>query len=136
MEFAKCFGFKVKSSSSSRKRIVAVDRDGSSCDDQKRSLTVTRFSWEEVERFTKDFSVVIGYGGFSTVYLAEKLSVAGCATLAAAVKVQSCCSERLNRAYKQELEILLHLRHPNIVKLLGHCDDRGMFMLALVYVCK
>ncbi|KAK4489242.1 hypothetical protein RD792_005039 [Penstemon davidsonii] len=94
----------------------------------------SRFSWDQIQRSTRNFSVVIGYGGFSTVYLADKIKLfKDSSTVAAAVKVQ-CSSERLNQAYKQELEILLHLNHPNIVKLLGHCDDREEGILIFEYV--
>ncbi|KAL1534750.1 non-specific serine/threonine protein kinase [Salvia divinorum] len=79
------------------------------------------YAWEEIRKFTMDFSTVIGYGGFSTVYLA-KLSD----SLTTAVKIQFRCTQRLNEAYKQELEILLRINHPYIVKLLGYCgEDRG-----------
>lgn len=85
---------------------------------------IIRFTWDEMERFTSNFSSVIGSGGFSTVYLAQfRDSTLG------AIKIHSSSSERLNRVYKQELEILLGLRHDNIVKLLGYCDDRGTTLL-------
>nr|DAD36057.1 TPA_asm: hypothetical protein HUJ06_006697 [Nelumbo nucifera] len=77
-----------------------------------------RFSWDEVERFTVNFSRVIGEGGFSTVYLAHFPN----STLGA-IKVHNN-SERLNRVFKQELEILLHIQHPHIIDLLGYCDER------------
>lgn len=76
-----------------------------------------------------EFSVVIGHGGFSTVYLAEFPD-----SSRAAVKMQ-CGSQRLSRrAYRQELEILRRLRHHTIVKLLGYCDDREEGILILEYV--
>lgn len=82
------------------------------------------FSWEEIEKFTVNFSFVIGCGGFSTVYLAKLPD-----SSTAAVKIQFRCSQRLNEAYEKELEILLRIKHPNIVKLLGHGDeDRGMLI--------
>ncbi|XP_047983886.1 probable receptor-like protein kinase At1g33260 [Salvia hispanica] len=76
------------------------------------------YAWEEIRKFTMDFASVIGYGGFSTVYLA-KLSNSS----TAAVKIQFRCTQRLNEAYKQELEILLRINHPYIVKLLGYCGE-------------
>lgn len=105
-------------------RVDFVDADGvvaslpSKSKKQKMGKLVT-FSREQIQKMTMDLSEVIGYGGFSMVYLAKcpKSSFAR-----AAVKIQ-CSSERLNEAYRQELEILLHLRHPNIVKLIGHCND-------------
>lgn len=71
---------------------------------------------------TGNFSRVIGEGGFSTVYLGFILH--GSCVGRVAVKVHRS-SERLHRAFKQELDVLMHVRHENIVKLLGYCDDRG-----------
>lgn len=92
---------------------TAVDTE-STC-----ATCVKKFSWEEIRKRSKNFSRVIGSGGFSTVYLA-RLPDSGLA----AVKIQSACTEMLARIHDQELQILLRLKHPNIVKLLGHCDDR------------
>ena len=75
-----------------------------------------QLSWPQVERMTGGFtSAVVGEGGFSTVYLA-RLSGA-----LAAVKVHRS-SERLHRVFRQELETLLRIRHPHIVRLLGFCE--------------
>nr|XP_043626472.1 probable receptor-like protein kinase At4g10390 [Erigeron canadensis] len=85
-------------------------------------ISVTnKFSWEEIRKRSKNFSKVIGSGGFSTVYLAR---LPESSSGLAAVKVQLACTERLARIYDQELQILLRLKHPNIVKYLGYCDDR------------
>jgi serine/threonine protein kinase len=84
-----------------------------------------QLSWAQVEAMTGGFtSAVVGEGGFSTVYLAR---LAGCL---AAVKVQRS-SERLRRAFRQELDALLRVRHPHIVRLLGFCDhsDGGALVL-------
>jgi hypothetical protein len=79
-----------------------------------------RFAWAEIESVTAGFSSrVIGQGGFSTVYLACLSS-----SRLGAVKVQRS-SERLHRAFRQELHVLLSLRHPHVVRLLGYCDERG-----------
>lgn len=89
-------------------------------------LAVRKFGWAEVEDMTESFSsAVIGEGGFSTVYLA-RLGEGGDPALGA-VKVHrsSSGSERLHRAFRQEMEVLLNLRHPHIVRLLGYCEDRG-----------
>ena len=87
----------------------------------KDSTAVARqLSWAQVEAMTGGFtSAVVGEGGFSTVYLAR---LAGSL---AAVKVHRR-SERLHRAFRQELDALLRVRHPHIVRLLAFCDQRGM----------
>ena len=87
-----------------------------------------RMAWAEVESATGAFSSrVIGHGGFSTVYLASLSSAR-----LAAVKVH-CSSERLHRAFRQELDVLLSLRHPHIVRLLGYCDERDEGVLVFEY---
>lgn len=86
--------------------------------------TRRRFTWGEVEKFTCNFSSVIGSGGFSTVYLAQFPN----SKALAAVKIHCSSSERLNRVFKQEMEILMGLEHDNIVKFLGYCDERGIFL--------
>ncbi|XP_052205610.1 salt tolerance receptor-like cytoplasmic kinase 1 [Diospyros lotus] len=91
--------------------------------DQKK---MRRFSWGEISDLTRP----IGSGGFSTVYLAQLPD-----STVGAVKIQNCSSERLRRAYGEELKILRRLRHDNIIKLLGHCDDRseeGVLVLEFV----
>jgi hypothetical protein len=79
-----------------------------------------RLSLAQVDAMTGGFtSAVVGEGGFSTVYLA-RLSGA-----LAAVKVHRS-SERLHRVFRQELDTLLRLRHPHIVRLLAFCDQQGV----------
>uniref|UniRef100_A0A5B7A582 Protein kinase domain-containing protein n=1 Tax=Davidia involucrata TaxID=16924 RepID=A0A5B7A582_DAVIN len=119
---AACFNFLRRK----RDRVAVIDEEvendsvGYNINDERKINYWRRFSWDEMERVTMNFSRVIGSGGFSTVYLAQ---FPDSSTNLAAVKIHSG-SERLNRVYKQELEILLSLHHQNIVKLLGYCDDR------------
>ncbi|XAR48832.1 Non-specific serine/threonine protein kinase [Bertholletia excelsa] len=88
-----------------------------------------RFEWDEVERIATNFSQVIGSGGFSTVYLARLPD-----STAGAIKIYSRSSERLNRIFKQELDILIRLRHDNIVKLLGYSDLQDEGAIVFEYV--
>ncbi|RCV46926.1 hypothetical protein SETIT_9G570300v2 [Setaria italica] len=86
-----------------------------------------QLSWAQVEAMTGGFtSAVVGEGGFSTVYLAR---LAGSL---AAVKVHRS-SERLHRAFRQELDALLRVRHPHIVRLLAFCDQRDEGVLVLEF---
>ncbi|XP_065006367.1 salt tolerance receptor-like cytoplasmic kinase 1 [Musa acuminata AAA Group] len=88
--------------------------------EKEKGTAVWRFGWAEIESLTGKFAAaaVIGEGGSSTVYLARL----GDASLGA-LKLHRP-SERLYRAFRQELDVLLRLRHPHIVRLLGYCDDR------------
>lgn len=104
--------------------VVCVNqRDGSrlgASNSKDGDFNFKEFTWEDMKRVTKNFSKVIGLGGFSTVYLARFPD-----STRGAVKVVhgSSSSERLRRIYEQELQILLRVRHPDIVSLLGYCDD-------------
>ncbi|KAF8780253.1 hypothetical protein HU200_001923 [Digitaria exilis] len=84
----------------------------------KEEESARQVSWAEVEAMTGGFtSAVVGEGGFSTVYLAR---LGGSL---AAVKVHRGSSERLHRAFRQELHALLRVgRHPHIVRLLAFSD--------------
>ncbi|CAL5015676.1 unnamed protein product [Urochloa decumbens] len=87
-----------------------------------------QLAWAEVEAATGGFSSrVVGRGGFSTVYLASLPS-----SRLGAVKV-SCSSERLRLAFRRELDVLLSLRHPHVVRLLGYCDERDEGVLVFEY---
>ncbi|CAD6209226.1 unnamed protein product [Miscanthus lutarioriparius] len=91
------------------------------------AATARQLSWAQVEAMTGGFtSAVVGEGGFSTVYLGR---LAGSL---AAVKVHRS-SERLQRAFRQELDALLRVRHPHIVRLLGFCDQRDEGVLVLEF---
>ncbi|KAJ1299137.1 hypothetical protein BS78_01G508700 [Paspalum vaginatum] len=91
------------------------------------AASARQLSWAQVEAMTGGFtSAVVGEGGFSTVYLAR---LAGSL---AAVKVHRS-SERLHRAFRQELDALLRVRHPHIVRLLGFCDQRDEGVLVLEF---
>ncbi|KAL4353410.1 hypothetical protein GQ457_06G038370 [Hibiscus cannabinus] len=89
---------------------------------------VKRFKWDEIKDSTKGFSRLIGQGGFSNVYLA-KLS----GSTLGAVKIH-VGNDRLNQVFKRELDILTRLRHDNIVKFLGYCDDQEEGAMVFEYV--
>ncbi|CAL9051618.1 unnamed protein product [Musa banksii] len=91
---------------------------------KEKSSAARRFGWAEIESVTGKFAphAVVGEGGSSTVYLACLPD-----SSLAALKLHRP-SERLHRAFRQELDVLLRLRHPHIVRLLGYCDDRGPYL--------
>ncbi|XP_030552320.1 probable receptor-like protein kinase At1g33260 isoform X1 [Rhodamnia argentea] len=109
-----------------------VGKSGANKSEGGDGCCAKKYRWEEVQGMTMEFSRAIGSGGFSTVYLATLDGSSECGL--AAVKVQCGFGERLSLAFKQELEILLRLRHENIVKLLGYCDDRDAGALVFEYV--
>lgn len=109
---------------------IFTSRETVEDNENKGENCVRKFSWDEIERLTNNFSKVIGSGGYSTVYLAQSPDSGHgfCA-----IKIHNG-SERLNRVFKQELDILLRLGHQSIVKLLGYCDDREEGALVFEYV--
>ncbi|MCD7464522.1 hypothetical protein HAX54_052932 [Datura stramonium] len=119
MAFLRCFGYKVRRAGGADVRIFAED-DKDDQLDRTMIAGVTRYTSNELKKFTMNFSNsnLIACGGFSRVYLAEFPD-----STRRAVKIMDCSSERLNRIYKQELDILVQIQHDNIVKLLDHCDD-------------
>ncbi|KAI4372150.1 hypothetical protein MLD38_010422 [Melastoma candidum] len=78
---------------------------------------------------TGGFSQVIGSGGFSTVYFGR---IGGSGQLCAVKVLRG--SERLKLVFRQELDILLRLRHPNIVRIVGCCDEREEGALVFEFV--
>lgn len=106
--FLKCVRFDVTPTITDKPTI----KEGSSA-----VTGVTRYSWDDVEALTSNFSRLIGSGGYSSIYMARLSSSAK-----AALKVH-VSSHRLYKIFKLELDILLRLQHPNIVKLLGYFDD-------------
>ncbi|KAJ4746825.1 Leucine-rich repeat protein kinase family protein [Rhynchospora pubera] len=93
-----------------------------------KKLIARRFGWTEVESITGGFnSAVIGEGGFSTVYLARFSKRLGAVKLCRS-------SERLQRLFRQELDVLRTVNHPHIVRLLGFCDERDEGVLVMEFV--
>ncbi|KAL6006687.1 hypothetical protein ACLOJK_032180 [Asimina triloba] len=95
---------------------------------KKDFSSVWRFGWDEIELLSKNFSSVIGEGGFSTVYLGVFSD-----SSFSALKIHRN-SEWLSQVFKQELDVLMQLHHENIVKLIGYCDEREEGVLVFEYV--
>ncbi|XP_039062493.1 probable receptor-like protein kinase At4g10390 [Hibiscus syriacus] len=107
---------------------VADDEKGSDLSVEDGKGSVKRFTWDEIKDFTKDFSRLIGQGGFSNVYLANL----PCSALGA-VKIH-VGNDWLNQVFKQELDIVTRLQHDNIVKFIGYCDDQEEGAMVFEYV--
>ncbi|KAK9056607.1 hypothetical protein SSX86_023969 [Deinandra increscens subsp. villosa] len=96
--------------------------------DEVATTPFDEFSWYDIKKGTRNFSAQIGSGGFSTVYLASLPDFG-----LTAVKIQSACTHRLVQIHDQELQILTRLKHPNIVKFLGHCGNNSEQERALLF---
>ncbi|KAK9122459.1 hypothetical protein Syun_020076 [Stephania yunnanensis] len=151
MALLNCLKFKMGSSGRRRSKRVddhaTADADDDYCSttyndpsttlkvkvaDDDEVMIIKRYSWAEIHRIADNFSSVIGEGGFSTVYLGQYHQY----PLAVKIHRNTSSSQRLSRLFKQELQIMLQMRHPNIVKLLGYCsdDEREEGALVLEYV--
>ncbi|TMW98928.1 hypothetical protein EJD97_003280 [Solanum chilense] len=129
MALCKCLGFKLRRRGKGTD--VRVTGDLEENGDLKKLGVKRLFTCDEVEKFTMNLSRsrLIAYGGFSMVYLAQFPD-----SMLAAVKIMDLSSERFQRVYKQELDILLQIQHENIVKFLGNCDNGEEGMLVFEYV--
>ncbi|CAH8385172.1 unnamed protein product [Eruca vesicaria subsp. sativa] len=85
------------------------------------------FTYEELEEATDNFSRELGDGGFSTVYY-------GLLKDGRAVAVKRLFEKSLKRVeqFRNEIDILKSLKHPNLVILYG-CTTRHSRELLLVY---
>lgn len=131
MAFLRCFGYNVRRGGLTDVRVFAEgDKEDES--DNTMIADATRYTSQELKKFTANFSNsnLIACGGFSRVYLANFPDLSP-----RAVKIMDSSSERLNGMYKQELDILIQIKHDNIVKLFDHCEDNEFGnMLVFEYV--
>ncbi|RIB29405.1 kinase-like domain-containing protein [Gigaspora rosea] len=82
-----------------------------------------------------DIGRSIGKGQFGRVYIArEKMS--GYIVALKVLSIKELIKENAERQLKREVEIQANLRHPNILRLLGHFQDNIYFVLILEYAAK
>ncbi|KAK9074063.1 hypothetical protein SSX86_006660 [Deinandra increscens subsp. villosa] len=80
------------------------------------------FSYEELSTATYEFSLAnkIGQGGFGAVYYAELRGEK------AAIKKMDM---QASRQFLAELKVLTHTHHVNLVRLIGYCVVRSLFLV-------
>ncbi|XP_049934071.1 chitin elicitor receptor kinase 1 [Nymphaea colorata] len=83
------------------------------------------FTYEELAEATNDFSMAnkIGQGGFGAVYYAELRGEQ------AAVKRMEMESSSSTESFLAELKVLTRVHHVNLVRLIGYCTDRALFLV-------
>ncbi|KAF8728246.1 hypothetical protein HU200_018838 [Digitaria exilis] len=87
-----------------------------------------RFSYAELKAATKDFSDVVGRGGYGTVYRGELPD-------RRAVAVKQLHSVGGGEAeFWAEVTIIARMHHLNLVRMWGFCADRDQRMLVYEYV--
>jgi len=80
------------------------------------------FSYEELFNATEGFSISneIGKGGFGVVYYAE-------------IRGEKAAIKKMNvqatHEFLAELKVLTHVYHLNLVRLIGYCIERSLFII-------
>ncbi|KAF8401592.1 hypothetical protein HHK36_012537 [Tetracentron sinense] len=96
----------------------------SGLDRMSGSTTLVRFTFEEIKRATRNFSIenIIGKGGYGNVYkgiLADGSEVA--------LKRFKNCSAAGDASFTHEVEVIASVRHVNLVALRGYCTATTTF---------
>ncbi|KAL2489822.1 Protein kinase superfamily protein [Forsythia ovata] len=93
------------------------------------SSAIRTYALDELKVATNDFRIRIGVGATSYVYLAEL----GDGKFGAVKRVME---ERggSQKMFLDEVSVLLRIRHPNLVGLMGFCLEKGEQLLLLEYV--
>ncbi|XP_047334650.1 lysM domain receptor-like kinase 3 [Impatiens glandulifera] len=80
------------------------------------------FTYEELAAATNDFSIAnkIGQGGFGAVYYAELRGEK------AAIKKMEM---QATKEFLAELNVLTHVHHSNLVRLIGYCAQGSLFLV-------
>ncbi|KAL4580783.1 hypothetical protein LXL04_016985 [Taraxacum kok-saghyz] len=92
-----------------------------------------RFTIAEIRSATQDFnqSLLIGRGGFGSVY---KGTIKDGTLLTVALKRWNFTSNQGVSEFEMEIDLLPMLRHPNIVYLIGFCNDGKELILVYEYM--
>ncbi|ORX84002.1 aurora-related kinase 1 [Basidiobolus meristosporus CBS 931.73] len=107
----------------------------------KMSKEQTHFAGEDrvpYRQFTlHDFHIAktLGRGKFGRVYLA-KLKSTGFIFALKALKKSEFVESQLEKQVRREIEIQMHLRHPNILRLFGYFWDDDMIYLMIEFAGK
>jgi serine/threonine protein kinase len=88
------------------------------------------FTEVEIERITRNFSTLIGKGGFGEVYMGilddDNEPVA----------VKKYINEDLREVFMEEVRIHSKISHKNVVKLIGYCIEEHTLMIVMEYMSK
>ncbi|CAK7357271.1 unnamed protein product [Dovyalis caffra] len=90
---------------------------------------IRTYALEELKMATRDFRIRIGVGATSFVYLADL----GDAQFGAVKRVMEGRGGS-KKIFLDEVSVLLRISHPNLVRLMGFCLEKGEQLLLLEYV--
>ncbi|KAL2653627.1 hypothetical protein R1flu_021755 [Riccia fluitans] len=82
------------------------------------SNSLKPFSWTEVETMTKNFSKVLGKGGYGEVYYGELLT-----GKKVAVKVNKGNTKHGKQQFLNEVSLLSRVHHRHLVPFVGFCNE-------------
>ncbi|MFS7966422.1 putative protein kinase RLK-Pelle-CrRLK1L-1 family [Helianthus anomalus] len=93
-----------------------------------------RFSLAEIQSATRNFDdeLIIGRGGFGTVYKGQISSEEG--GQVAAIKRLDSMSNQGESEFRVEIDMLSTLRHCHLVSLIGYCEDNKEKILVYEYM--
>nr|XP_043625019.1 receptor-like protein kinase FERONIA [Erigeron canadensis] len=88
--------------------------------------------FQVIENATKNFTTILGNGGYGIVYKGELL-LSGELTSVAVKRLDSKISGQGFKQFLTEIQLLSRYKHPNLVSLLGFCDEAGEKILIYEY---
>ncbi|KAF5795454.1 putative protein kinase RLK-Pelle-CrRLK1L-1 family [Helianthus annuus] len=93
-----------------------------------------RIPFQDLEIATKNFAttLIIGRGGFGKVYKGE-LSLLGKLTSVAVKRLDANISGQGFKEFLTEIHLLSRFKHPNLVSLLGYCQEGNEKILVYEY---
>lgn len=84
-------------------------------------MELSTFTYDQLSSATRNFTEILGEGAFGKVYKGELQIHPGCDPVLVAVKHLSEVSNQGLNEFEAELKTYTHIRHRNLVKLLGWC---------------
>ncbi|KAL8249172.1 hypothetical protein R6Q59_006040 [Mikania micrantha] len=91
-----------------------------------------RIPFQDIEGATKNFTTLIGKGGYGNVYKGELL-LSGKLTTVAVKRLDPSISGQGFKEFLTEIHLLSRYKHPNLVSLLGFCHERSESILIYEY---
>ncbi|KAL8249174.1 hypothetical protein R6Q59_006042 [Mikania micrantha] len=91
-----------------------------------------RIPFQDIEGATKNFTTLIGKGGYGNVYKGVLL-LSGKLTTVAVKRLDPSISGQGFKEFLTEIHLLSRYKHPNLVSLLGFCHERSESILIYEY---
>ncbi|KAJ9559456.1 hypothetical protein OSB04_014070 [Centaurea solstitialis] len=89
---------------------------------------------QEIRLATNDFQTCIGKGGYGWVYKGQ-LSIAGKPTTVAVKRLNEQFGQGL-KEFLTEIQLLTNQNHPNLISLLGYCDEGNEKIIVYEYAAR